>query len=96
MVHRALRVSLSANRNHRMLVPHILPEGKFHGLLQKYLHINLVGRQFRLKIYFTYPITFIWLWNLDTETKECEKTKESRDDIHETHGTTQFIRPENR
>jgi len=43
--------------------------------------------------HFSYSIAFMRLWNLDIETKECKKTKDSRDDIHETHSTIHFIGP---
>jgi hypothetical protein len=34
-------------------------------------------------IFFSYTITFIWLWNLDTETKVYKNTKDNKDEIHE-------------
>jgi hypothetical protein len=44
--------------------------------------------------YFRYPVTFIWLLNLDVEMKDYEKTKDSRDDMYETHCRIQFIGPQ--
>jgi hypothetical protein len=40
---------------------------------------------------FTFTVTFIWLWNLDIETKGYKKTEDSRDEMHETHRRIQFI-----
>jgi hypothetical protein len=34
---------------------------------------------------FSCPITFVWMWTLVIETKCHKKTKDSRDEIHETH-----------
>jgi len=34
--------------------------------------------------YFSYPITFVWPWNLDSEAKRYKKTKDNRDKIHGT------------
>jgi len=40
-----------------------------------------------------HPVTFIWMWNLVIETKGYKKTKDNSDEIHDTYGGIQFVRP---